>query len=182
MSPHTPAAQLAIVGGRPGSGKTTLAAQLAERLHRPLIARDALNSAMRESYSLAGLQPTKEEVATTTYAVFFDTIQFLLARRVSLIAEAAFQHRLWYPRLQSLLEVADLRIIHCVADDAVVAERIALRRNQKTEGEPKTPTIVKLTDFEPVDLEVPTMLLDTNEGYTPPIESVLAFLRSRQEV
>ena len=44
------------------------------------------------------------------------------------MAEAAFQDKVWRPRLTPLRAIARLRIVHCVVDADVAFQRILRRR------------------------------------------------------
>jgi hypothetical protein len=43
------------------------------------------------------------------------------------VAEAAFQDRLWRPGLEPLVDLADIRVLRCVVDPELARERIAHR-------------------------------------------------------
>src|SRR5262245_50913503 len=94
-------ASLVVVAGRPGSGKTTLAHALAKAIRCPAICRDEIKEGIVNSLAPAAT-PT-DAIQRHTNDVFFKTIELLLQHGVTLIAEAAFQHKLWAPRLEPLL-------------------------------------------------------------------------------
>jgi predicted kinase len=47
-----------------------------------------------------------DDIQQQVYEVFFDAIMLLLGRRITLVAEAAFQHKAWAPKLEILRESA----------------------------------------------------------------------------
>lgn len=159
-----------MVTDRPGSGKSTLAAKLAEALHLPLVSRDAIKE---------GMSPAGSNAQATD--ALFETIRALTSQGQSLIAEAAFQDHVWRARLNELGAGIDLRIILCEVPAEVawnrVQERIQrdpdwLERHRFPEGhrgaeEPYTPP----------QLGVPTLTVDTTEGYVPHWDAILAFAR-----
>ena len=76
----------------------------------------------------AGFEPAAGDLLTRrTLEAFFDVIRVLLDAEVSLVAEAAFQDRLWRHGLEPLLDRAELRIVHCEVDAAVAWERARQR-------------------------------------------------------
>jgi predicted kinase len=64
-----------------------------------------------------------------TLPAFFGVLELLLTAGVTTVAEAAFQDRIWRPRLAPLLLLARIRIVHCTVDPEVAFQRI-LRRGQ----------------------------------------------------
>ena len=44
---------------------------------------------------------------------FFETIDLLISKKISIIIEAAFQHKLWQPKFLEFINKADVRIIIC---------------------------------------------------------------------
>jgi predicted kinase len=103
---------LIVVTGRPASGKTTLSRILAREIKCPLLSRDEF----KEGY-INSFQSHHNDLAATAamdiYDTFFQTIELLLSKKISLVAEAAFQHKLWHPKLIPLANTADIRIIVC---------------------------------------------------------------------
>src|SRR5439155_9923508 len=112
---------MTIVAGRPGSGKTTLAHALARAIRCPAICRDEMKEGIVNSLSSAATQ--QDDVQRHTNHVFFKTIEFLLQHGVTLVAEAAFQHKLWEPRLQPLFSIATARVLVCSIDPGLAESR-----------------------------------------------------------
>ncbi|MEU8004199.1 AAA family ATPase [Catellatospora sp. NPDC049111] len=178
---------LVIVSGRPGSGKTTLARQLAHTFPCPLVSRDELNEGIFHTFGHDLAATSKDTVAAMTFTAFFNAVDLLLSARVTIVAEAAFQHHKWSLGLASISAVANLRVVHCVVDPDVAVERVAGRRQrlpdtaaaQRAASARSTAPTGPGSGFEPLSLAVPTLSVDTTDGYEPSLEQILTFARDR---
>lgn len=177
---------LFIVTGRPGAGKSTFASEFARAAFLPLISRDELKEGYVHTQGKPHneLPPTSNRVATD---LFFETIELLLNRGVSLVAEAAFQHPLWNARLEPLLDKVRLYVLICSpGSDRKALERFLQRgltdpRREYFHGDKgvamlrrgETPTV---SPYEEPQLNVPTYHIDTFQGYKPSIEHLLRLI------
>jgi predicted kinase len=158
---------LIVVSGPPGSGKSTLASVVSHALGCPLISRDEI----REGVVHAG---TPDPDMRHTYRVFTDTVTAFALAGVTVIAEAAFQDHRWRPILAPLLARVPIRVIRCRVSAATARARIEARPAQGRaahQGEP-----VAADAWIPITLDVPTLTLDTTDGYDPPEAAVVAFV------
>src|SRR4051812_49319415 len=112
---------LIVVTGEPGSGKTTLTPALARAIRCPAICRDEIKEGLINTTGESG--NPGDDVARVAYETFFDVVELLLRRQVTLIAEAAFQHKVWAPKLQPLRDIARIRIVHCAVDPHLARSR-----------------------------------------------------------
>src|SRR3954453_13772053 len=117
-----PPPALTVVTGRPGSGKTTLAHLLARAIRCPAICRDEIKEGVVNSVA-AATATSIDELQLCANDAFFETIETLLEHGVTLVAEAAFQHKLWAPRLQPLIDIASIRIVICNIDPELARSR-----------------------------------------------------------
>jgi hypothetical protein len=89
----------------------------------------------------------------------------------------------WRPRLTPFLGQAELRIIHCTVSADVAHDRIATRAAENTlrkaheDGHRSADTWRRAHDnFNPISLPVPTITVDTTDGYHPALPELVRFL------
>lgn len=177
---------LAVVSGGPGTGKTTLAHALAAALGCPAIVRDEIKQGMvlsRPGYRGGGDDPLNHP----TLGAFFGTLKVLLEAGVTLVAEAAYQDRLWRPNLEPLAGSARIRVVRCVTAVDVAHDRIVRRAQEDAHraahGDRDLLAAIaagehSLDSFVPISLDVPTLTVDTSDGLAPGVDEVAAFVRA----
>ena len=175
---------LIVVSGPPGSGKTTLAHELARGIGCPAICRDEIKEGM--AHAKPGYAPAEDDpLPIRTLAVFFEVIEVLLKAGVSVVAESAFQDRLWRPGLERLSGLAWVRIVHCEVDGEVAYDR----RIARAESDPKRaihepPGGVPAREavlqgharFQRVAISAPSITVDTTDGYRPSVAEIVEFV------
>jgi len=180
---------LAVVCGRPGAGKSTLARRIADALACPVVSRDEINNGILRTLQPKSDQSTKEEAARAAFDAFFGVLSLLVAGRTTVIAEAAFQDTRWRTGLDPLLPLADVRVVRCVIDAGLAMDRV-IRRNQATKSEPVSlsqtvgsceimPGSAVTRPFDTLSLPVPTLMVDTTAGYEPALDTIVAFVAAR---
>jgi predicted kinase len=175
---------LIVVTGAPASGKTTLAHMLADKINCPLLSRDALKEGFINTLQLSHSQLGRS-VDLHVYDTFFETIELLISKKISIVIEAAFQDKLWRPKLLNLLEKAAIRIIICHTSLHLIKARFSNRLlnypdREKFHGDRSIneEQFASLTEnYTPVNMEAPTLLVDTTENYHPGIEEIIKFIR-----
>ncbi len=169
-----------------GSGKTTLAHNIAHAVGCPAICRDEIKEGM--VHATPGFVPGPgDELTMRTLPVFFGVLELLLRAGVTTVAEAAFQDRLWRPGLEPLRNLAQLRIVHCMVDTDVAFER-SLRRREKNplrlaHADPGPNDAAEHTlghnAFDRVSVEAPWIEIDTTDGYRPGLKEIVAFVNGK---
>ncbi|MEU1088408.1 AAA family ATPase [Streptomyces sp. NPDC005576] len=176
---------LAVISGPPGTGKTTLAQKVAQELGCPAIIRDEIKQGMvltAPDYRSGGADPFNYR----TLDVFFEVMATLLRARVTVVVEAAFQDDLWKRGLEPLSEIARIRVVRCTTSSALAQERIVERARSSAHRSAHADQ--ELLDaisegkfsydrFEPISLSVPTLTVDTSNGYQPSVQHIGDFLK-----
>ena len=181
-----PRPSLIVVAGRPGSGKTSLAHSLARAVRCPAICRDEIKEGFVNTTGQVG-EPG-DAIAWHVYEAFFDTVKLLLGHRITVVAEAAFQHKAWAPKLEPLREIARIRIVLCAVDPELARWRHIQRgladpaRERFHHDRPvqaaREGRALPLDDYDPPHLDVPTLTVDTTDGYRPALEAIVSFARA----
>ncbi len=175
---------LIVVTGRPASGKTTLSGTLSQEIKYPLIARDELKAGYINTFrsSPGGIAADADIAVSET---FFRTIELMIAGNISIIAEAAFQHKLWFPRLAPLMDKTDIRMIICELSPQLARERYISRMDadpgrelfhRDSEEVSKESENSLIHTYKAPELSVPTLRVDTTAGYQPAIPAIIEFI------
>ena len=170
---------LIVVSGPAGSGKTTLAHQLAAAIGCPALSRDEIKEGMVLSNPGFVASPS-DPLTRRTYGLFFEVVELLLRAEVTLVAEAAFQHKLWVKGLPPLDDLAALKIVRCVVSDGVARGRQQQRLLSASTraAHADAQHLISAETFEPLHLDAPTLDVDTSDGWQPGLKAIANFCRS----
>jgi len=177
---------LLVISGMPASGKTTLAHLIAEKTHCPLLSRDELKEGYINTTGVPHAQ-LNDDSAKHIYEAFFDTIGLLISRKISLVIEAAFQDKLWQPKLSILQSDADIKILICKTKPDIALSRFEKRYLQESSREKyhgdrsglKNIANELFYNYNPVKSDFPTLVIDTTDNYNPAIEEILEFIHQQ---
>jgi predicted kinase len=180
---------LIVISGPSGSGKTTLAHAIARVLGCPAICRDEIKEGM--VHAAPGFAPAPgDELTTRTLPVFFGVLDLLVRSGVTTVAEAAFQDHVWRQRLEPLLGLAHLRVVHCIVDADVAFGRTLRRARENpvraahADPDPERPPDpaqhrLDYQAFRRISLDAPELEVDTTDGYEPGLDQIAAFVNGR---
>jgi predicted kinase len=177
---------LVVVSGPAGSGKTTLAHKIARAVGCPAICRDEIKEGMVHVTPGFVAEPG-DELTARTLPVFFAVLELLLTAGVTTVAEAAFQDRVWRPRLAPMRDLAQLRIVHCAAGADVAFARSLRRREEnplrRAHADPgpldAAEHALRHNAFDRVSVDAPWIEVDTTDGYRPALGEIVAFINGR---
>jgi predicted kinase len=174
---------LVIVSGAPGGGKTTLARRLGSDLRLPLLGKDALKEALADAMGPPADVPASSRLGDGAYAVLYLAVAALLESGAGAIVESNFRRGVSEPDLRPLLADSVACLVHCTADSATLQARYADRfaRGERhavhLDGDRATGLAEDLASgrFEPLDLPIPTLVVDTTDGWRPTYEEIREF-------
>jgi hypothetical protein len=179
-----------IVTGRPGSGKTTLAKLLGDKLWMPVISRDEIKEGYVNTFDVKHDHLPADTNAKVN-ELFFETTLYLLRSSVSIVIEAAFQHKLWSSVVPRLQEIAQPTIVICELDAETSARRHLERglKNPNREffhGDRRVSVYRETGKFGPgghydaPHFDVPTLRVSTCQGYEPGTEEIMDLIGARR--
>jgi len=169
---------LVIITGRPGSGKSTLARLLSAKIRCPLISRDEIKEGYVNTVKTEHARITKEE-NIKVYNTFFGVIEQLLDNGITVIAEAAFQHKLWFPKYDVLKQKSNIRIVICKTDPALAHKRYTERKAEDRlreyfHGDAAVPS--ENNPYEYINFPEPVLEVDTVNDYSPNLDAIKSFI------
>jgi len=178
-----------IVTGRPGAGKATICKKLRTRLWMPLVSRDEIKEGYVNTFGIKHDQLPDDTNAVVTN-LFFEIVYQHLENKVSTIIEAAFQHKIWEPRIEKIRQIARPIIIICSVDADTAANRHLQRGLAEPEREfyhgdkrvsvyRETGVVLSAGDYETPSFDVPTMPVESAGEYVPTIDEIVEWVRSQ---
>jgi predicted kinase len=179
---------LIVVGGPPGSGKTTLATDLARSLRIPVISRDGIKEPIMEVYRIDTVEQSRQ-AGQAAYRVLGQLIEQMVISETSCVVESNFGRGKGEDDFAPFLGRATIIQVHCSAPNQVILERF---RDRAGSGErhPGHQDLEVIDDlavaldsgrYEPLNLKAPLYRVDTTEGFDPTAEDIVARIREITE-
>lgn len=180
-----------IVGGSPASGKSTIAEFLAEEFHLPLLSRDMFKEALMDT--LGSPDPDRShQLGAAAYAMMAIMQDRLLAAGTGIVLESNFTRGVSEGDLQPVVAKSTAVAIYCTATIEESRRRFAERaasgdrhpghHDQAPEKLAELERAMISGAYEPLDLDIPHLMVDTTEGYNPDQEAIIRFVREQAGV
>ena len=162
-----------LVSGAPGSGKTTLAASLGVGLDLPVVHKDQL---------VHGIWRTRDralDLGAAGVEPFYRTMELWAELGVSFVAEQTFFRGVSEPDVARRLAPRCVLVnVHCRSRHAVARFERRMRDDALC-GEARLRKLLPLAErlqsdlYEPLVLDCPLIVVDTDDGYMPPLQNVI---------
>ncbi|WP_436795386.1 AAA family ATPase [Actinospongicola halichondriae] len=180
-----------LMVGEPGSGKTTLGSALARVLRIPFLARDDVRTGIWFTGGAWGDAPGPAPSPEHAVDAFLTLVEQMATLGVSAVVEYVF--RASRPQdLDRLIEVADCVVVRTTCGDAAgrrvardLADRLLARRpvldalghdTIESQVEASTARMAAVTEQMRVDFDLPVLDVDTDGGYEPSMDEIVAFV------
>ena len=150
-----------------------------------MLTKDAIKEAMMGALSVNDREASKQ-LGAATFRVLFTVSQSLLDAGVGVVLEGPFSHPRAHAELRALGRGARAMLIHCVAPTELVLARYRERykSGQRHPGHfdgavlPELAARIQAGEFGAPQIDVPTLTVDTREGYDPTLDQIVSTLRS----
>jgi predicted kinase len=179
---------LVIVSGPPASGKSSLAEELGERLFLPVLSRDAIKEPIMDQLGSREDQGS-HRIGAAAYAVLYAMLDQLLSAGVGVIAESNFACGEAERYLQPLIDRSRAVQLVCETSAAEIVHRYKQRDEEgdrhpgHESADPSTLAdlgqSVLAGQYDPLDLDIPLLRVDTTEGFSPDLDEVTRFVRAK---
>ena len=134
---------LVMICGLPGTGKTTLAKAVAERINAVHISSDTVRMKMLEERTYSAEE--KEKI----YDTILEEAEKQLKEGKNVILDATFYKKALREKVRVI--AADFFIVECTTHENLIKERIFARKKEETESEADYKVYKKVkTEFEPI--------------------------------
>lgn len=154
----------------------------------PVVTRDGIKEGYVNTFCIRHDELPPETNGRVT-DIFFEIVNIYLARNISLVIEAAFQHHVWEPRLPNILKAADTSFVICTVDDSLAANRAIERGLKDSEREfyhgdnrvvhfKKTGELLTPAPYKTPAFDIPTIEVKTEREYDPSLDEIAARLRA----
>jgi len=171
------------VSGAPGSGKTTLARHLSKQLNIPQISSDLIHG------GVAFTNPNHDRNETVR-DVFVPYMIATAKKGISFVVDHVLQKNIAKETvIDKLLEHANVVYIHTQASDPIARYKHNIKTNESKEVNTRRDYLLARADFHAsnlgntmhkIELDIPTLVVDTDDKYSPRLEEIIDFIQSNK--
>lgn len=165
--------KLIIINGLPGTGKTTIAKPLSQKLGLPLVAKDTIKEFLFDTVGVGDREWSKM-LGKVSSEFLYSLAEALLANDTSVIIESAFEARFAKSAIERLAEAyqPDVFEVYCTTNKDVRRQRF-IDRNESGErhkGHVDEANYPSDSDAEPLEKYAPVgigelIILDTSHRH-----------------
>lgn len=180
---------LVLVSGAPATGKSTLARRLSAALPLPLLARDTIGEIVANAFDVQSREQSRA-LLRPMFAIYYALLAQLLRAGISVVSESNFHRGVAERELRPCVAHARTVLIHCQTAREVSVRRFVerLERGERQRafiaGDEERIALLRAgmpvdsreRAEEPVDIDVPTLRVDTTNGYKPDFDTIVAFI------
>lgn len=171
------------VSGAPGSGKTTLAKLLSEQFYVPHLSSDLIQGGIEFT------QSNHDRTAAISSA-FIPLLVDMAQKEISFVVDHVLQKNIAKTTIiDRLLPYATIIYVHVRSSDPIGRyinrvetsdlPDILRRRDELLErADYHRDNLVNTADT--IALDIPTIVVDTDDGYNPNLDSIVAFIRKHK--
>lgn len=162
---------LIIFTGLPGTGKTTLASRLANKLNYLFLSKDAYKEILFDVLGVKDRDWSKQ-IGKAAIEILFLDVQSALQANQSIVIESNFKPEFENSRLEEFIKKFDIKVLQvlCKADGEALVKRFT-ERARSTKRHPGHNDINSLEEFRPIllkgridPLDIPdTIEIDTSD-------------------
>lgn len=171
------------VSGAPGSGKTTLARHISRQLNIPQISSDLIHG------GVAYTRPDHdrgETIRDIFVPYMIDTAKLGISFVVDHVLQKGIAKETIINKLQ---EYADVIYIHTQALDPIARYKNNIETHESIDVKGRRDYLIARAEFHAnnlsntmhkLELDIPTLVVDTNNDYSPNLNDIVAFIRSKK--
>ncbi len=162
---------LVIICGLPGTGKTTLAREVAKHIPAVHISSDAIRMMLlrKRTYS----EKEKEGV----YKAMFKKAEELITGGRSVVLDATFYKKMLREKARAIADKTKSKffLVECTTPESVLRERMFARKRGESESEADFEVYKKIKEiFEPIEDE--HLIVDTSQPIERQVRLVMNYL------
>ena len=152
----------------------------------PLISRDELKEGFVNTFGISHDSLPADTNGKVTN-LFFSATQMLLESNVSVVVEAAFQHKVWAQVVPRWANISQLYFVICDLDPNLCMQRHLERGLNDLSREfyhgdknvsvfKETGKLPKPVKYDSPSFDMPTIMVATHDGYSPGLDMIRDFI------